>query len=217
MDLLFNLAKLDIAGLSILLVIVRYMHETAAQEGMLICKSLPTRTTAEEIFNIVNSYFKKHDISWDLCHQVCIDRAKVMLEKLNVVVACMKQNKKTHMRSIFCCIYRQAFAVKKMREELKKVLYECVKIIYFIKSRLFNLLCESMGSLYKTLLLRTNVHWLSHGKVLTRFCELKDEIRISLSEHAPQLAQKLNDEVWIQKVVYLADIFTYFNELNTPL
>lgn len=58
----------DIAGLEILLVIVRYIHRTAAQEDMLICKSLPTRTTAEEIFNLIDSYFKKQDISWDLCH-----------------------------------------------------------------------------------------------------------------------------------------------------
>ncbi|GFU23892.1 zinc finger BED domain-containing protein 5 [Nephila pilipes] len=83
----------DIAELSILLVIVRYIHGTAAQENMLICKSLPTRTTAEEIFNIVNSYFKKHDISWDLCHQVCTDRAKAMLKKLNGVVARMTHKK----------------------------------------------------------------------------------------------------------------------------
>ncbi|GFS78393.1 transposase [Nephila pilipes] len=77
-----------IAGLSTLLIIVRYIHETAAQEDMLIFKSLPTRPTAD----IVNSYFKKHDISWDLCHQVCTDGATAMLGKLNGVVARMKQN-----------------------------------------------------------------------------------------------------------------------------
>ncbi|GFT18772.1 transposase [Nephila pilipes] len=70
---------IDIARLSILLVIVRYIHGTAAQKDMLIFKSLATRTTAEEIFNIVNSYLKKHEISWDLCHQVCTDGAKAML------------------------------------------------------------------------------------------------------------------------------------------
>ncbi|GFT69644.1 transposase [Nephila pilipes] len=69
----------DMAGLSILLVIVKYIHGTAAQEDMLICKSLPIRTAVDEIFNIVNSYFKKPDISWDLCHQVCTDGAKAML------------------------------------------------------------------------------------------------------------------------------------------
>lgn len=97
------------------------------------------------------------------------------------------------MRSTHCCLHRQALAVKKMLEELNDVINDCVKIINFKKSRplnsrVFNLLCESMESLHKTLLLHTDVRWLSHEKVLERFCELKDEIRIFLSEHAPQLA-----------------------------
>ncbi|GFS85155.1 transposase [Nephila pilipes] len=83
----------DIAGLPILLVIVRYIHGSAAQEDMLICKILPTRTTVEETFNIENSYFKKHDIPWDLYHQACTDGAKSMLGKLNGIVARMKQKK----------------------------------------------------------------------------------------------------------------------------
>ncbi|XP_067125519.1 zinc finger BED domain-containing protein 5-like [Centruroides vittatus] len=81
----------DIAGLVILLVIVRYIHGMAAQEDMLIWKSLPTRTTVEEIFNLIDSYFKRQDISYDLCHQVCTDGAKATLGKLNSIVAHMKQ------------------------------------------------------------------------------------------------------------------------------
>lgn len=46
----------DIDRLSIFLVIVRYIHETAAQEDMLIFKSVPSRTTTEIVFHLVNSY-----------------------------------------------------------------------------------------------------------------------------------------------------------------
>ncbi|GFU21185.1 transposase [Nephila pilipes] len=52
----------DIARLSILLVIVSHIHGMAAQEDILICKSLPFRTRAEEIFNFVNSFFKNNDV-----------------------------------------------------------------------------------------------------------------------------------------------------------
>ncbi|GFS96884.1 zinc finger BED domain-containing protein 5 [Nephila pilipes] len=178
----------DISELSILLVIVRYIHGTAGQEDMLIYQNLPTRTTAEEIVNVANSYIKKHDISWDLCHLVCTYGAKTVLGKLNGVVVRMKQ-KNPYMRSTHNCLHIQALAVKKMSEELKKVLNDCVGGINFIKSRLlnsrlFNLLRGSMGSLHKTLLFHTDVRWLSHGKVLTRFCELKDEIIIFFSKHA---------------------------------
>ncbi|KAK9681399.1 hypothetical protein QE152_g38339 [Popillia japonica] len=41
----------DVAGLAILLVIVRYPHESPFEEDMLLCSSLPTNTTGEEIFN----------------------------------------------------------------------------------------------------------------------------------------------------------------------
>ena len=74
-----------------LLVIVKCIHETGAQEDMLICKSVPTKTTAEEIFNLMDSRFKKLEIYWDLCHQVCIDGTKAMLGKSNGMVAHMKQ------------------------------------------------------------------------------------------------------------------------------
>ena len=50
----------DIGGLAILLVILRHFHETAAQEDMLICKSLPTKTSTDENFNLIDSCFKKY-------------------------------------------------------------------------------------------------------------------------------------------------------------
>ncbi|GFS84283.1 zinc finger BED domain-containing protein 5 [Nephila pilipes] len=102
---------IDITGLSILLAIVRYILGTDAQEDMLICKSLPTRTTAGEVFNFVNSYFKKHDISWDMCHQVCTDAWKTERR------SCTHKTKlNPHKRSTHCGIHRQALAVKKMTE-----------------------------------------------------------------------------------------------------
>ena len=36
-------------------------------------------------------------------------------------------------------------------------------------------------------------------------------------ENQFQLAQKLNDAVWIQQMAHLAHIFTYFNQLKTSL
>ena len=53
-----------------------------------------------------------------------------------------------------------------MPENLKLVINNVVKMVNFIKSRLLNakifrLLCESMGSTHETLLLHTEVRWLS--------------------------------------------------------
>lgn len=68
-----------------------YIHGTAAQEHMLICRSLSTRTLIEIFFNFIDPYFKKQDKSWRLLHKICTDGANGMLGKLNDVVARMKQ------------------------------------------------------------------------------------------------------------------------------
>ncbi|XP_026819637.1 zinc finger BED domain-containing protein 5-like [Rhopalosiphum maidis] len=97
-----------------------------------------------------------------------------------------------------------------------------VKIINFIKSRplqnrLFKILCEDMGSVHTSLLLHTEVRWLSRGKILTRIFELRDEVRAFFLEHNFELKDRFLDQMWLLKVAYLSDIFTKINELNFTL
>lgn len=106
--------------------------------------------------------------------------------------------------------------------ELKTVLNEVVKIVNFIKSRalqsrIFSAMCDEMGSLHKSLLLHTEVRWLSKGRVLTRFFELRSEIGIFLTDASHDHAKYLSNEDWILKLAYMADIFAKLNELNINL
>ncbi|XP_025193640.1 SCAN domain-containing protein 3-like [Melanaphis sacchari] len=53
-----------------------------------------------------------------------------------------------------------------MPQKLNEVLRDIVQVVNLIKarslnSRIFNLICEDMGSIHKQLLLHTEVHWLS--------------------------------------------------------
>ena len=122
----------DIARSAILLGIVRYIHETVALEDMLICKSLLTRTSVEEIFNLIDSYLKRI---------ICLgiyDIEYVPMEprqcSMNKRCCWTHQTKNLHLRSTHCCLHRQDLKVKNISEELKDVLNDCVKIINFIKS-----------------------------------------------------------------------------------
>jgi hypothetical protein len=99
------------------------------------------------------------------------------------------------------------------------VLDDAVKILNYIKSRplnarVFKLLCEEMGSKHTMLLLHAEIRWLSRGKVLVRVFELQSEIYSSFFDHPFYLSPCLVHTSWLQKLAYLADIFTRINELN---
>ena len=66
-----------------------------------------------------------------------------------------------------------------------KTLSEVIRVVNFIKAsalnnRLFDQLCTDMGAEHTHLLFHTEVRWLSKGRVLTRFYELRHEIHAFL-------------------------------------
>jgi hypothetical protein len=72
---------------------------------------------------------------------------------------------------------------KTIGPELKPVLDLVVKMVNFIKqrplkSRILAELCGSMESPHVKLLLHTELRWLSRGKFLSRFYELREEILV---------------------------------------
>ena len=111
-------------------------------------------------------------------------------------------------------IHRHGLAGKHLCEDLNVTLKTVVKIVNFIKARplnkrIFAQLCED--EVHQTLLLHTEVCWLSQGRVLVRFMELKNQIRDFLTVHNQKLSEEMTDEFLI-KTSYLADIFSLFNE-----
>ncbi|GFU18954.1 zinc finger MYM-type protein 6 [Trichonephila clavipes] len=123
-----------------------------------------------------------------------------------------------HMVFNHCMIHRQALVAKDMYEELHNILQDAVNSINYIKcnslkSRLFSILCNEMGSTYDRLLLHTEVRWLSRGKILRRIFDLRNEVYAFLSEKKHRLVRYIN-EVWLGKLSCLVDIFEKLNDLN---
>ena len=100
---------------------------------------------------------------------------------------------------------------------------DCIEIVNLIKSRalnsrIFSKLCKEMGSEHQSLLYYTFVRWLSRGKVLARLFELQSEVKqFLLNQNKRELYKHLEDDHWIAKLAYMADVFEHMNELNIKM
>ena len=120
-------------------------------------------------------------------------------------------------------IHRYTLACKTLPNFLKKVLNSVVKIINFIKksattSRLFKQFCKEMDTDHEALSYYTAVRWLSKGNVVTRFFELKTEIKLFLEMiERDAFVNFFKDETWLQGLAYLADITEQLNRFDLRL
>ncbi|GBN34593.1 Zinc finger BED domain-containing protein 5 [Araneus ventricosus] len=123
----------------------------------------------------------------------------------------------SHVTWSHCCIHSQSLAAKPLPDPLKEVLNQSFKVVNFIKAnstntRMFKSLCGDMG--VTTLLLHTEVRWLSRGNVLTRLFEPRHEVLMFFEDHPFSLRSKFYESEWLQQLAYLSDIFSEINKLN---
>uniref|UniRef100_A0A452HXJ8 DUF4371 domain-containing protein n=1 Tax=Gopherus agassizii TaxID=38772 RepID=A0A452HXJ8_9SAUR len=69
----------DISGLAVLPVFVQKRFNNIIEEDLLLCESLQSNMTGEEIFNYINNFIRKHEIGWEKCIDVCTDSARAMI------------------------------------------------------------------------------------------------------------------------------------------
>lgn len=120
--------------------------------------------------------------------------------------------------SSHCMLHRQALVARTLSVDFKNA-FDDVKIINFIKALplnngLFKILCDDMGSVYSSLFLHTEIRWLYRGRILTRFLELRNEVRHSFLKHNFNLSDRLTNKEWLFEVAYLGDIFAKLNDVN---
>ena len=75
-----------------------------------------------------------------------------------------------------------------------------------------------MRSEHQSLLFNTSVHWLSQEKVFARLFKLQSKIKqFLLKQNMHKLYKYLEDDHWIAKLAYMADVFEDMNELNIKM
>ncbi|GFV63861.1 SCAN domain-containing protein 3 [Trichonephila clavipes] len=212
----------DITENAQLIVFVRFIHENDIINQFLCCRELPDFTTGKHIFQVISSYFEEIKVSWKSCIDICTDGAPAMTRHIKGFVAHVKELNEdilvTH-----CFLHREALVTKFLPSDLKIVLEQCVKMVNYIKSRplksrLFSKLCQAMEAKYESLLLHTEVRWLSRGKVISRVLKLKDEMKIFFEQNKNyKFVHLLEDKIWCTKLAYLSDIFVIFNNINSSM
>jgi hypothetical protein len=168
----------DITNKAVLLCFVRFECQEELKEELLCSLNLPGTTTGSEIFDALNGYVLRHGIEWKKCVGICIGGAASMTGHLSGVVTKVKDVGHPDILFTHCIIHREQLAAKRMSPELHEVLSDVIKIINEIRhkalnSRIFEALCEEIGSQYTHLLLHAEVRWLSRGNILTRLFDLR--------------------------------------------
>lgn len=89
-----------------------------------------------------------------------------------------------------------------------------------LQHRLFRMLLSEMSAEHHDLLLHNDVRWLSKGRALERFCDLKEEITAFLCNSRQKKAETYLNRImdsFMASVCFLTDIFKHMNDLNLGL
>ena len=185
----------------------------------LCCLDLEVNTSAKQVFNKLNEFMSEKQIQWEKCCSLTTDGAAVMTGHFSGVGARVKAVA-TNCILKHCIINREALVVKLLssdkqrKTELESVLDIVVKTVNYIKcggkgksARVFQKLCEEMDSEDVTVLLHTEMCWLSRGKVLICVFELRREISVFLAEKNHKYATNFPDHEGVSKLAYLASAF----------
>ena len=156
----------DLSNCAVLVCFVRYVNEGRVMEDFLCCLKLPGRTTSSEIFRSLNNYVQDQGLDWGKCVGVCTDGAANMMGCHSGVTAKFRDVANKDFLITHCILHRENLSAKKLSPELNDVLNGAVKMVSDIRgralhSRLFEALCDSIGSQHHHLLFHVEVRWLS--------------------------------------------------------
>jgi len=121
-----------------------------------------------------------------------------------------------------CIVHQEALCEKSSLKELEDVIKIVKKkIANFITARALNkrkfeLLLNEVQSVYSGLLMYNSVRWLSRGRVLERFVECLDEIRMFMDDNKQKYLE-LTDVDWLSRLMFFTDFTVHLNEPNTKL
>ncbi|XP_050714143.1 general transcription factor II-I repeat domain-containing protein 2-like [Eriocheir sinensis] len=166
-------------------------------------------TIGQDIFDAVVQCMEQHSLDLSLLVCVMTDGVRAMIgEKkgasLLLVRHCEAAGHTQHIQKVHCTIHQEALCAKSAN--LVDVMSVVVKV-----------LVDKVNVHSNDLLYFCEVRWLSRGAMLSRVCELQQEIATFLRQKNLPHADHFSDPRWLARLALLTDITTHLNALNVKL
>ena len=168
-----------------------------------------TTTKGEDVFELVDNFFKESDLQWSKLVGCTTDDAPAMLGRKSGFQARV-QAVSPSVTSIHCFIHRFAHGAKLLPPNMKTSLNLAVKTVNNDKTSalnsLFKVICEDIGSEYTSLLFHTEVKWLSRENITLRLSVLRKELLQFFQKKDHKFQKICKDENFILYLAYQSDI-----------
>uniref|UniRef100_A0A8C8SXX4 Uncharacterized protein n=1 Tax=Pelusios castaneus TaxID=367368 RepID=A0A8C8SXX4_9SAUR len=213
--------SVDMTDTAQLIVFVRMaFKDTTVKEDFLTFLPFKEQTRGEVIYKEFKRYVTEKNIPLEKLVSISTDGAPAMLDVNSGFIAlCRTDPEFPSFVSYHCVIHQQALASKVV--DFSHVMTVVVKMINSIRAkalqhRLFKSLLDELDATYGELILHADVRWLSRGKVLQRFLDMRPEI-VTFLKSRNEFCSELSDETWLLDLGFLTDITAKINELNCKL
>ena len=156
-----------VGNMSQLIIFFRFVKPGLLVDEFLCCRSLPLRTRAIDIFEVIDSFFQHHSISWNKVGSLCTDGAPSIMGHRSGFAALVRK-RAPHVTTYHWILHRHALATRTLPIVLRAVLDTTVSAVNFIRGsslnhRIFKAFCNEMGTEHLVLIFHTDVRWPSRG------------------------------------------------------
>ncbi|KAK7893660.1 hypothetical protein WMY93_022812 [Mugilogobius chulae] len=213
----------DISDSAQLLIFIRGVSDSMEiTQELAGVETLRGTTKSEDLFAAVGRVLEKYNLSWEKMSGITTDGAPAMIGKKAGLATLVTQKVAQcggKVAQYHCILHQEQLCAKSIG--LGNVVRDVIKIINCIRSkalshRQFRALLEEIDAQYSDVLYHQEVRWLSRGKVLKRFFELRRVIAEFLTSKGGD-TQVPSDEKWICDVAFMVDITDMLNALNVQL
>lgn len=190
---------------------------------MVALASLKDTTKSADLFDALKMTMKRFSLSMKNLSAIITDGAPAMIGKNEGLVKMIKNEAivagNTVLMAYHCIVHQGNLCGKVLKME--NVLGVVIKTINFIRAkglnhRQFQEFLKAMGTEFADVIYYTEVRWLSKGKMLKRFYDLRTEIKIFMETKGKPVAE-FEDEDWILDLAFLVDVTEHLNDLNLRL